>query len=170
MFRGEISEEVCKYLIHQSLKGLYALHKRDMIHRDIKSDNILVNKSGILKICDFGLSAQMIRETPERRTEIGTPHWTAPEIIDSQPYGQKVDVWSFGIFTYVLAEGQPPFMDKAQHDVNFHILNSKIPNISNKYSEDFSHFIQCCLQKNPALRISTKDLLQHKFLLNADHY
>ena len=83
MFRGEISEEVCKYLIHQSLKGLYALHKRDMIHRDIKSDNILVNKSGILKICDFGLSAQMIRETPERRTEIGTPHWTAPEIIDS---------------------------------------------------------------------------------------
>ena len=81
-FQAKISEPICKYIIYQTLKGLYSLHKRDMIHRDIKSDNILINKSGILKICDFGLSALLTRETKMRATEIGTPHWTAPEIID----------------------------------------------------------------------------------------
>jgi serine/threonine protein kinase len=82
-----------------------------MIHRDIKSDNILINKSGVLKICDFGLSALLTREQNNRATQIGTPHWTAPEIIYGEPYNQKVDIWSFGIFCYELAEGMPPFFE-----------------------------------------------------------
>ena len=83
---GKITENACKYLLNESLKGLFALHKRDIIHRDIKSDNILINEKGDVKLADFGLSAQLTKEHKVRFTEKGTPHWTAPEVIKGQAY------------------------------------------------------------------------------------
>jgi len=79
--KDSVDENVCKYLIMKSLKGLLAVHDKKIIHRDIKSDNILISKNGNIKLCDFGLSAQLTREAMKRTTDKGTPHWTAPEII-----------------------------------------------------------------------------------------
>ena len=80
-FQGLITENACRYIIAKTLKGLYALHRLNIIHRDIKSDNVLINNEGAIKIADFGLSAQLTREEIKLSEETGTPHWTAPEII-----------------------------------------------------------------------------------------
>ena len=101
-------------------------------------------------------------------TNKGTPHWMAPEIIKGQPYNEKVDIWSFGIFVYELAENSPPFFNVAENEIPEIILNSEIPPINEKYSDDFRSFLEDCLRKKPEERWSAKDLLEHKFLLHAD--
>jgi serine/threonine protein kinase len=89
-------------------------------------------------------------------------------VIQGLPYDHKIDVWSFGIYAYELAMGEPPFMKQTgQEEINCAILDSPIPPIQSKYSSEFKSFIDCCLQKDPKERWTTKDLLNHKFLLNA---
>ena len=171
IFKGNVAENVCKYICYKSLLGLDSLHRRNIIHRDVKSDNILVSKDGSIKLADFGLATQLTLESKKRTTDKGTLHWTAPEIISGKPYGEKVDSWSFGIFVYELAQGSPPFMnDKNQESINVLILRAQIPPINSSYSATFRSFLECCLQKNPEERWKTKDLLSHKWLLHAESY
>jgi serine/threonine protein kinase len=85
-----------------------------VIHRDIKSDNILFNIEGDVKLADFGCSAQLTKEVSKRQTLTGTVHWTAPEMIKGimqgrKNYGVSADIWSFGIFAIELANREPPF-------------------------------------------------------------
>ena len=79
--KGNISEGVCSYILYQTLRGLNALHKRNIVHRDIKSDNILVNENGDLKLADFGYAAQLTQERAKRQSKVGTVYWMAPELI-----------------------------------------------------------------------------------------
>lgn len=81
------------------------------IHRDIKSDNILLDLKGNIKLADFGYTVQLTQKRPLRDTTIGTPYWEAPEVITGDPYDKKVDVWSLGIMALEMAEGEPPYMD-----------------------------------------------------------
>lgn len=104
--KGKISENICAYILYQTLTGLYSLHRRNIVHRDIKSDNILINKHGDVKIADFGYAAQLTMDRDTRTTKVGTPHWMAPEIIlGKQSYDDRVDIWSLGIFAIELATG-----------------------------------------------------------------
>ena len=80
-----------------------------MIHRDIKSDNILCSKNGQIKITDLGCSVLLHKAKAHRNTRVGTGDWFAPEIIHGVAYSKEIDVWSFGILAYELASGQPPF-------------------------------------------------------------
>ena len=84
------------------------------MHRDIKSDNILVNSKGDIKLADFGYSAQLTQEKKARQTKVGTIYWMAPELIKGKTsYDSKVDIWSFGIFAIELADGEPPHHGKS---------------------------------------------------------
>ena len=109
------SENIVKYVLLQTLKGLEFLDECcHIIHRDIKSDNILFNKEGEVKLADFGCSAQLTKDKSSRQTLTGTVHWIAPEMIKGindgrTNYGCSADVWSFGIFAMELANGEPPF-------------------------------------------------------------
>ena len=113
--KGNIPENVCAYILYQTLKGLQTLHDQNILHRDIKSDNILVNSKGDLKLADFGYAAQLTQERQNRISKVGTVCWMAPELIKGKSsYNEKVDIWSFGIFALELADGEPPYISEPQ--------------------------------------------------------
>lgn len=121
--RNSYSENACKYILRQTLLGLHYLHERHIIHRDIKSDNILVDKQGQVKLADFGYSAQLTTERDARSSKVGTVCWMAPELIKGERrYDTKVDIWSFGIFAMELANGDPPYISEPQHRVIMNIV------------------------------------------------
>lgn len=91
--------------------GLEKLHENHLIHRDLKSDNILVSLEGGVKIADFGFAAQLTKEKQKRTSVVGTPAWMAPELILKSRYDEKVDIWSLGIILVELCEGYPPYYE-----------------------------------------------------------
>lgn len=111
--RGNIDEKVCAYILKRTLEGLYFLHQRGIVHRDIKSDNILVNTQGDVKLADFGYATQLTRQKRGTVSQVGTVCWMAPELISlRKKYNHAVDIWSFGIFAIEIADGEPPYINE----------------------------------------------------------
>eukprot|EP01006_Ploeotia_vitrea_P028760 TRINITY_DN61398_c0_g3_i1.p1 TRINITY_DN61398_c0_g3~~TRINITY_DN61398_c0_g3_i1.p1 ORF type:complete len:912 (-),score=96.77 TRINITY_DN61398_c0_g3_i1:605-3340(-) len=163
-----IDEAVIAYVLKEILKGLDYLHTRGIIHRDIKSDNILVNHDGSVKLGDFGLSA-LIAPNSKRCTILGTPFWMAPEVIQGSPYNYKADIWSLGIIALELVDGDPPYMDCQPVNALFKIVRNPPPRLKNeaKYSAEFVNCLNSMLVKDPDDRPSATELLQHPFLNKA---
>ncbi|XP_054253613.1 serine/threonine-protein kinase PAK 3-like [Indicator indicator] len=164
MDEGQIAA-VCR----ESLQGLDFLHSNGIIHRDIKSCNILLGMDGSVKLADFGLCAQITPEQDKRMTYCGTLHWMAPEMVKENPYGPKVDIWSFGITTIEMAEGHPPYAYEARSRVNDLIALNGTPKLQNpdELSAELLDFLHCCLEVDVYRRWSAKDLLQHPFVISA---
>lgn len=93
----KIPERVAAYIMREILLGLKMLHEHKQIHRDLKSDNILVASDGSIKVADFGFAIQLTKEQKNRKSVVGTPAWMAPELIKKEPYNELVDVWSVGV-------------------------------------------------------------------------
>ena len=87
------------------------MHDHNVLHRDIKSDNILFSKSGEIKISDLGFACFLSEQKRQRQTKKGSAYWIAPEILQGIQYAKSVDIYSFGIFAYELAMGEPPFFN-----------------------------------------------------------
>jgi len=153
---------VCKETLH-GLKYIHALHR---IHRDIKSDNMLLSIKGDVKIADFGYAAQLTQKKKRRNTIVGTPYWMAPELIRGQNYDTQVDIWSLGIMCMEMAEGEPPYMDFPPLRALFLITTKGIPDLKepDRWSSAMRDFIAKCLEKDPAKRPTATEMLKHPFL------
>lgn len=151
-----------------TLRGLHCIHKSRNIHRDIKSDNILINGKGVIKIADFGFAAQLSLQKQKRKTIVGTPYWMAPELIQGTEYDEKVDIWSLGIMAMEMAEGEPPYMDYPPLRALFMITTQGIPDLKNPndFSIEFNNFIKTCLKQQTSERPVALQLLEHPFLQN----
>lgn len=107
-----MNEEQIATVCLSVLKALSVLHRQGVIHRDIKSDSILLTHDGRVKLSDFGFCAQVSKEVQRRKSLVGTPYWMAPELISRLPYGPEVDIWSLGIMVIEMVDGEPPYFNE----------------------------------------------------------
>ena len=161
--RGRISEQEARPIFKQVVDAVIACHTQDIIHRDIKLDNILLNEEmTLIKLCDFGVS-RVAKHGLKISEQCGTPAYLAPEIIVNEGYEPFfVDVWSMGILIYALLSATVPFKAKTIAELHKIILRGKYE-FPEYFSEQIKDLIREMLNPVPHLRIKLHDLKQHEW-------
>ena len=125
--KKELSNDEIEKIYLQICSGVNSMHVNNIIHRDLKPANILITKSGNIKICDFGISKQIVNGRGTR-TLIGTPYCMSPEILSNQLYDYKADIWGIGCVIYFLVNNEYPFNGRNISELKQNIL-TKNPKI-----------------------------------------
>lgn len=159
---GPLQDRVASRFTKQILNGLGYLHYHQVIHRDIKCANVLVNVDGVTKLADFG-SAQFFTEASGTH---GTPFWMPPEVIRGENVGWQADIWSLGCSIIEMMTGDTPFKDIGSNmKILYYIAGSDPIQLSDKISNLTTRdFIMQCLQRDPSKRPSVATLLNHDFI------
>ncbi|XP_060114207.1 serine/threonine-protein kinase PAK 4-like [Heteronotia binoei] len=147
-----MNEEQIAAVCLSVLKALAVLHAQGVIHRDIKSDSILLTHDGRVKLSDFGFCAQVNKEVPRRKSLVGTPYWMAPELISRLPYGPEVDIWSLGVMVIEMVDGEPPYFNEPPLKAMKMIRDNLPPKLKNvhKVSPSLKGFLDRLLVRDPA--------------------
>ncbi|KLO13533.1 Pkinase-domain-containing protein [Schizopora paradoxa] len=177
---GAFEETLCRHFVRQILQGLSYLHDRDIIHRDIKGANILVDNKGGIKISDFGISKK-VEEIPSpllvpqalakggrnRESFKGTVFWMAPEAVQQKSYTRKADIWSVGCLVVEMLTGQRPWPNLTEFQAIFKVGMNAKPEIPADISAEAEDFLNKTFEFNTELRPSAKELLQHPWIVKA---
>uniref|UniRef100_A0A672K8G0 non-specific serine/threonine protein kinase n=1 Tax=Sinocyclocheilus grahami TaxID=75366 RepID=A0A672K8G0_SINGR len=158
-----LTEEQIATVCEAVLQALSYLHAQGVIHRDIKSDSILLTLDGRVKLSDFGFCAQISKDVPKRKSLVGTPYWMAPEVVSKTPYGTEVDMWSLGIMVVEMIDGEPPYFSETPIAAMKRLRDEPPPTTSPVLRD----FLDSMLRRDPLERASAGDLLQHLFMLQA---
>ena len=187
--RRKLSEKMAKFLFRQIILGIQHIHSKNVVHRDIKLENILIDFDNNVKICDFGIGKVLENEDELLYDKCGTPMYMAPEIIlanDDNGYkGFPVDIWSSGITLYIMLSGSLPFNitnknnnkeDMALNsikDKNNIFLQNQIVNVKPKEIENISieakNLLKGLLNKNPSKRLTCSQILNHPWLKHSNN-
>ena len=163
----KISEEIIKDIFYQLVKAVAYIHKRNVLHRDIKAGNIFLTSSPDsnfyrVMLADFGVSKVLSSDDALTETLAGTPYYLSPELCNSEPYGKKSDIWALGIVLYELMMLTTPFRGKNLQAVSARITRGKFPEITGPYSEAIKNVCYSLLRNDPNERPTAKQLLELK--------
>jgi len=152
-------EKVMKWFVQMAL-GLEAIHSHNILHRDLKSQNIFLTGSGEdAKIGDFGISKVLTSDTELAQTVIGTPYYLSPEICEGRPYSKGSDIWSLGCILYEIVTLRRAFTGKNLPNLVLKILRGKYPPIPDIYSKKLARIIESMLRQDPKLRPPIEQIL-----------
>jgi NIMA (never in mitosis gene a)-related kinase len=135
-----INEREALMIVVQIVKGLRALHKKKIVHRDIKCANIFLTKSGIAKLGDLNVSK--IAKMGILKTQTGTPYYASPEVWQDKPYDKRSDIWSLGAVLYELVALSPPFTASDMKGLYAKVMKGVYPKIPASFSSDLSAMIR----------------------------
>ncbi|CDH17907.1 probable Serine/threonine-protein kinase STE11 [Zygosaccharomyces bailii ISA1307] len=164
---GPFEESLITNFTRQILIGVVYLHKKNIIHRDIKGANILIDIKGCVKITDFGISKKLspLNQAQNKRASLqGSVYWMAPEVVKQAATTEKADIWSTGCVVIEMFTGKHPFPDFSQMQAIFKIGTSTTPEIPSWATEQSRDFLSKAFQLDYKKRPSAIELLQHPWL------
>jgi len=165
--RAKISEPTAKIIFKQIIKGLQYIHKKKIVHRDIKLDNVLIDLTNTVKICDFGV-CRILQPGDIMYEHCGTPAYIAPEIFKDEGYeGFSCDIWSAGVTLYYMLAGVQPFKANKIEDLKEIIIKGEYDPIEG-VSKEANDLINGMLQLNPNKRFTIEEILKHPWLKNVN--
>lgn len=144
--------------------ALKHVHDKNILHRDLKTQNIFLTKASMVKLGDFGIAKVLNSETEMARTVIGTPYYLSPELCEDQPYNQKSDIWALGCVLYELTTLRHAFDGQNLPALVLKILRGVYPPIPPQYSSDLRDLIGSMLQKLPQDRPHINDIIAKPFI------
>ncbi|CAI7606347.1 unnamed protein product [Penicillium manginii] len=161
---GPLPVEKVKRIFTQLVGAVAYVHSKSCVHRDLKLENILLDKHENVKLCDFGFTREYEGKASYLQTFCGTICYSAPEMLKGEKYaGEKVDVWSLGIILYALLAGELPYDDDDDQITKKRILTED-PIYNDKFTDEAKALINLLLSKRPLIRPSLEDILSHPFL------
>ncbi|XP_023219491.1 serine/threonine-protein kinase PLK1-like [Centruroides sculpturatus] len=160
--RKLLTEPEVRYFMLQFLEGVDYIHRKGIIHRDLKLGNLFLTENMELKIGDFGLATYYESEKNAKMTVCGTPNYIAPEVLNMEGHYMETDIWAVGCIMYAMLVGQPPFETSTLTETYARIVGNKY-SLPDNISEPAADLIMKMLKNKPTDRPSIEQILKHSF-------
>ncbi|CAI2369880.1 unnamed protein product [Moneuplotes crassus] len=158
-----VSENVAWKFFIQICLGIYSLHSKNVLHRDLKTLNIFLTMDNSVRIGDLGVATVLNPNGGFLVKKVGTPYYLSPEVCEDKPYNHKCDIWSLGCILYEICALKHPFEAKTQAELMVKIIKGKYKRIPKKFSRHLSDMVHWLLTKNCNRRPSIKEIILHPF-------